>query len=501
MFLEEAKISLNLKHPNLVRVLDFGQNEGHYFLAMEYVFGKDVGSFLRTSVEKRVYIPIDVACYIIWQCARGLDYAHNLVDAFGRRQGIIHRDISPPNILIGYNGDSKVLDFGIAKVAQRSSSRQNTRSGVLKGKFSYMSPEQASGQPLNPSSDLFSLAIVFWELLTSRSLFFSQDEMETLERVRKADVESPRKHRKEIPEELEKILMKALEKKEKNRWSSCGEFADAIRNFLRANYPRTDARSVAKFLRACFVEDFKIRSKVAAQDGWVDILVSGAADEDLMLDRSFSDADAFRSNHNITRDDRIGFFQRLLYDPRLSSKFRTQVLRFTLFGALAAALTYVWLEGHIDEALKWGKASYESFQNPTAKTTQVATPIPEPIKPVAGSFAHWMNEALSAEVEGRREDLEVALNRAKEINPVDPNLQTKILFFKLSTGDLSACENLSTLSSADQILATAACFEIRGEISRASATYAEFVQKFPNDSRAEGAKAVLNSFSRSVQLK
>lgn len=500
MFLEEAKISLNLKHPNVVRVLDFGQNEGTYFLAMEYVFGKDVGSLLRTSVEKRIYIPIDVACFIVWQCAKGLDYAHNLTDGFGKPTGIIHRDISPPNILISYNGDSKVLDFGIAKAA-RSTSRATTRSGVLKGKFSYMSPEQASGQPLSPQSDLYSLAIVFYELLTSRSLFFSQDEMETLERVRRGDVDSPRKHRKEIPEELEAIVMKALSRKEKNRFANCAEFADAIRGFLRNHYQRTDSRAVAKFLRACFPEDFKNRARGATKEGWMDILVSGAADDDLMLDRSFSDAESFRTNPR--QQEHIGLMQRLLYDPRTNSKLWAHLRRLALLGILTGCLSYAWFSGSLTSTYQSARHLFDPSAKPTtvAESAEVLPIAPAP-KPAAGAFSNYMQEAQKAEDEGRFEDLERALNRAKEINPLDPELQVKMTFFRLSSGDFEEpCRMLSRLNPADQTLAAAACFEIKGDIQRSMATYSDFLQRFSSDPRSERVKVVLNSMTRSVQLK
>lgn len=498
MFLEEAKISLNLKHPHIVRVLDFGHVEGAYFLAMEYVFGKDVGTLLRTSVEKRIYIPIDVACYIIWQCARALEYAHSLVDSFGKPSGVIHRDISPPNILISFNGDSKILDFGIAK-ATRSTSRQNTRSGVLKGKFSYMSPEQASGQGLGRQSDLFSLGIVFYELLTSRSLFFSQDEMETLDRVRRADVPSPKKYRKDIPDEVEKIVMKCLEKKEKNRYANCGELADAIRSYLKQEYPRTDSRSVAKFLRACFPEDFGRRSRAAQKEGWMDILVSGASDDDLMIDRSFGDNDELKMPYS-TVTHRIGLLQRILYDPRTSKKFWNAAWKVVVVALFAGIIGWIISQNPKrlwEMAMKYRTETQESV--PSGETSEDAAE--SSLKP--GGFAYWMAEAKAAETENRFEDAKKALERAKEINPFDSRLQTKLQFLKIFEGDFSeTCGNLKGLQNAnpeDAALLTAACAEARGELTTASQAYADFLQKFPSDYRADKVKKVISYLQRSIE--
>jgi len=495
MFLEEAKISLNLKHPHIVRVLDFGHVEGAYFLAMEYVFGKDVGSLLRASVEKRVFIPIEVACTIIWQCARGLEYAHSLVDNFGKPSGIIHRDISPPNILISFNGDSKILDFGIAK-ATRSSCRQNTRSGVLKGKFSYMSPEQASGQPLGPLSDLFSLGIVFYELLTSRSLFFSQDEMETLERVRKGEVPKPSQHRKDLPDVLERIVMKALERKEKNRFESSGEFAEAIRSFLKTTYPRSDSRSVAKFLRACFPEDFKRRAKISKSEGWVDVLISGASDEDLLIDRSFSDHEN-KTPHAISRH-RIGFLQRILYDPRTSKKVWAATLKVALLVTLAFGSFWIY-QNPPREA--WEFVVNRMHANPPTEQKIQPEEISE-ANLKQGGFAYWISEATKAEAEGRFDDYKTALERAKEINPLDSNIQSKWQFFRISQGDfVEACASLkgmTGLSAEDQALSSAICAEARGDLALALQSYSEFSQKFPSDYRADRVKRVVAYLQESI---
>lgn len=497
MFLEEAKISLNLKHPNIVRVLDFGQVDGSYFLAMEYVFGRDIGTLLRTSVEKRIHVPIEVACTIIWHAAKALAYAHTFVDSFGKQSPIIHRDISPPNILVSYNGDSKVLDFGIAK-ATKSQSRQNTRSGVLKGKFSYMSPEQALGEPLTPQSDLFSLGIVFWELLTSRSLFYSQDEMETLERVRKADVESPRKHRKDIPSSLERIVMTALRRRTKDRYASCADFADAIRVFLKNEYPRTDARAVAKFVRACFPEDFQKRSRQSLREGWVDILVSGAEDDELLLDHSIDGMITPRPT--ATHEERLSLFQRLVYDPRLHPKFLKMAVGGVAIGIVLVIGFFAYRSGQF-KTLTWFHTQPEKSISPSA---QIETPKTS-ISPSGPGYAHWIQKADEAEAAGDLSKTEQYLTEAQEINPLDASLQLRLQFLRLAMGNgEKACQALSQvqgISEADRLLSDAICLEFRGDLQRALASYLSFATHYPEDLRNSKIKLVVESIRRNSSIR
>lgn len=495
MFLEEAKISLNLKHPHIVRVVDFGQIESHYFLAMEYVFGRDLGSLLRTCAQNRVHIPVDVACLIILQCCRGMDYAHSMTDSFGKPLGLVHRDISPPNILLSYNGEAKILDFGIAK-AVRASGRRNTRSGVLKGKFSYMSPEQASGQPLDHQSDLFSLGIVLHELLTSRSLFFCDDEIETLERVRKAKVEPPSKYRKDLPKELDRIVLKALALKTRNRYQTCAEFAEAIRGFLKSQYPRSDARNVAKFVRSCFFEDYQMRSKVALTEGWKDILAVGAEDDEILLDRTFSEQDSL-----ITRkhDDEISWLQKLLYDPKTGDTWRHRLLVTSLIIAVIGGAT--WLVGTdrlselFSSAQKWiSNDSNSELPVTNTPTPSAATPSPE-VQATDGSFSDWVQRGQKAEKTDPLSALKY-YQRALSINPFEQSVLIRKNYMLLATGDFEeACRWFRAqkdLEMADRLLTEGACYEIQGEIQRALVAYAGFVEKFSSDARASDIRILIS---------
>ncbi len=513
MFLEEAKISLQLKNPHIVRVLDFGQVEGVYFLAMEYVFGRDLGTLLRTCVEKKVYVPIDVACFMMLQCAKALDYAHTWVDELGKPSEIVHRDISPPNILISYNGEPKILDFGIAK-AQRSPNRRNTRSGVLKGKFSYMSPEQATGQPLNGSSDQFSLGIVLHELLTCRSLFYSKDEMETLERVRKADVPAPRKFRPEIPKELEKIVMKSLSRKTRSRFKSCREFAEALRDFLRTNYPRTDARTVARFTRSLFPQDFQTRSQSALREGWVDVLVAGGADEDLLLDKTFSEEMAQR-HLGADRRENVSVWQRALYDPHVNAQVKSWIWKSALIVGVMGLGAVGWSGGYIqrlpqaasttfNQLLSFDWAAYLSTagSKPTPSVTNTDTKSPDETVPFGG-FAYWKKLADEAEANGQWEEAEVALKRAIEINPFETSLQSRREFVSLYQGQLdSGCRYFQTtpdVSPADKLLASSICAEGRGDWIKAASGYQDFLRLYAQDPRASKVSWALKQLRGKIQ--
>src|SRR5439155_8787101 len=184
MFADEAKLAAQLNHPNIVHIFDLGKIEaGGYFIAMEYVEGRDLRSILQSGHDLGAPLPTPLAVYVASKIAAALDYAHRRRDSEGRELNIVHRDVSPPNILISYEGDIKLCDFGIAKAASKAS---QTQSGALKGKVQYMSPEQAWGKALDRRSDLFSLGAVLFEMLTEQKLFRGDSDLTVLEKVRAA---------------------------------------------------------------------------------------------------------------------------------------------------------------------------------------------------------------------------------------------------------------------------------------------------------------------------
>jgi serine/threonine protein kinase len=229
MFIDEARIALLLDHPNVLRIHELGKHRGQYYLAMEYLAGCD----LRVPVERLRRsgegVPPEQAASIALQVADALDHAHRRRDAGGREMGIIHRDVSPQNVLISFQGQVKLIDFGIAKSAHRA---QETQAGVLKGKFGYMSPEQVAGGVVDRRSDLFALGIVLHEMLTGRRLFAAESDYAILEKVRAAPIPSPRESNPAIPAPLEQIALKALSRDVARRYGWASEMAADLRGFL-----------------------------------------------------------------------------------------------------------------------------------------------------------------------------------------------------------------------------------------------------------------------------
>ncbi|MBW2253032.1 MAG: serine/threonine protein kinase [Deltaproteobacteria bacterium] len=233
MFIDEAKVSVALQHANIVHLYDFGRIGDDWFMAMECLDGKDVRSILRQLARKRRFLPIEYAIYVASEACKGLEFAHRKTDLQGRPYGIVHRDVSPSNLLVAYEGDVKVADFGIAK-AQFSS--LDTVGGVLKGKYEYMSPEQASGRSMDARSDLFSLGIILHEMLTGRRLFKTGSEFTTLERIKTCEVAPPSYVNARVPEALDRIVMKALARLPEDRYQSAGEMGQALQDYL---FPQT----------------------------------------------------------------------------------------------------------------------------------------------------------------------------------------------------------------------------------------------------------------------
>ncbi|HEV7554623.1 MAG TPA: protein kinase, partial [Kofleriaceae bacterium] len=204
MFVDEAKIALGLNHPNIIQVFDFGAVGDTYFLAMEHVEGLDLLRMLQEAAKARLRLPYGISAYIVQQVAKGLDYAHRKADEFGQPLGIVHRDISPQNVLLSWDGGVKIVDFGIARARD-----VHEEQGVIKGKFAYMSPEQGRGEPVDCRSDVFAAGIVLYELVCARPLFTGKGK-EALDMVKSGSIPPPRDFAPELPETLERIILKAL---------------------------------------------------------------------------------------------------------------------------------------------------------------------------------------------------------------------------------------------------------------------------------------------------
>ncbi|MCB9760872.1 MAG: serine/threonine protein kinase [Alphaproteobacteria bacterium] len=252
MFIDEAKISVSLQHANLVQIYDFGKIHENYFIAMEWVDGKDVKQILRKLAQKRKLLPEEFAVFLAHEICKGLDYAHKKTNLQGEPLGIIHRDMSPSNVLVSYSGEVKVADFGIAKAEM---SQYNTKDGVLKGKFEYMSPEQARGEEVTQQSDLFSVGIILYEMLTGRRLFKSDNEIKTLEKIKSVAIRPPSALNPNIPQRLDDLVMRALTAEPADRYQDAREFQQELLEYMYPSTPPVIQRSLAMFMEQLFAEE------------------------------------------------------------------------------------------------------------------------------------------------------------------------------------------------------------------------------------------------------
>jgi eukaryotic-like serine/threonine-protein kinase len=230
MFVDEARVCARLSHPNIVQVFDFGEEEGELYMAMEYVDGTTGARLIRAAASKGIELPLDACLHVALSLLRGLEYAHAARDEAGKPLSLVHRDVSPGNVLIDRSGAVKLTDFGIARAAELE---RRTDAGQLKGKLGYMSPEQVVGRELDARSDLFTLGIVLAEMVILRPLFSGGTELEVLIRIRDADLSALDKAKDRVPHDLRAVLYRALAKDPMLRYANAGAFADAIEDLVR----------------------------------------------------------------------------------------------------------------------------------------------------------------------------------------------------------------------------------------------------------------------------
>lgn len=271
MFSDEAKIAVKLSHANIVQIFDLGQDDGSYYIAMEYIHGRDLRTIFDRSRRKGGNkLDPKMVAYVMARVCEGLDYAHRKKDDDGQPLHIVHRDVSPQNILLSYEGDVKIIDFGVAK-AQNKMSR--TQAGILKGKFAYMSPEQIQGLPLDQRSDIFALGIVFYELLTAQRLFVGESDFHTLEMIRNMKLEPPSSKNPAIPPALDEITMKALSRDLNHRYTWSSEMHEDLQRFLYSNPPIYTRQDLAASMRQVFQADIdKEKQRTSAYEPFFDEL-------------------------------------------------------------------------------------------------------------------------------------------------------------------------------------------------------------------------------------
>ena len=251
LFLDEAKLVASLDHPNIAQVYDMGTVDGDYFFTMEFVHGQDVRSILKTAEGP---LPIDLVIQVARSIAGALHYAHGRRGHNGASLGIVHRDVSPSNILISYEGAIKLVDFGVAKAA---TSTVKTRTGALKGKVAYMSPEQCKGLDLDRRSDVFSLGVVLWEMATSKRLFKGNNDLATLQQVINHDVPAPSSIASEVHPELDRIIMRALEKSPEDRYQTAQQLQIDLEEHASENKVKLSSVALSSYLRTQFAKEME----------------------------------------------------------------------------------------------------------------------------------------------------------------------------------------------------------------------------------------------------
>jgi serine/threonine-protein kinase len=251
MFIDEARLSMRLTHGNITQVFDVGRAQDTYFLVMEFVDGANLRRIMQVAAEKGYRIPVGICTHLGIEVCKALHYAHTAVGADGKPLNIVHRDVSPPNLLVSKSGELKITDFGLAKAV---SHLEITDPGVVKGKFSYLSPEACEGKEVDARADIFSLGTILHEMLTGRRLFMGKDDIETVELVRACEVPAPSLMNHDVGPELDEILQRALARDRKKRYQSAAEFGDALGDYLFSKKVRVTNFDVGRMMTFLFEE-------------------------------------------------------------------------------------------------------------------------------------------------------------------------------------------------------------------------------------------------------
>ena len=272
MFVDEAKIASRLHHPNIVHIHELGQAQGSHFLVMDYVPGEDLRTLVEFAHAVGKPVLLAVALRVVADAALGLHHAHQAKDGKGKPLGLVHRDVSPPNILVGFDGGTRLIDFGVAKAAGRL---QETATGFLKGKYPYMSPEQIDARPVDRRSDVFSLGVVLWELCTRQRLFKGSNELTTARLVSDCSVPPPVRVNRELPKELDRVVLKALQRNLDLRYPDAAAFRAAIEELLTALGLAGTARDVSAYMHELYADRIAAEHDERQQD-----MLSGELDDE-----------------------------------------------------------------------------------------------------------------------------------------------------------------------------------------------------------------------------
>ena len=274
MFKDEARVAGHLTHANVVQVFDFDEIDQLFYIAMEYVEGRDLKRVLDVGAKYGKPLSIAQSILVMIETSKGLDYAHKRV-IDGSPLNIIHRDVSPHNVMVSFSGEVKIMDFGIAKAASRST---KTRVGTVKGKCAYMSPEQARGKTLDPRSDLFALGVCLWEMLTGKRLFVGETDFETLNNVLKAEVPPPSELNPEVPKELDAIVLRSLARDCNDRQKDVGQFVNELNRWYFGAVPDPDVVNLGGYMQDLFADEIvQLRADVANESAMMEAARKGGA--------------------------------------------------------------------------------------------------------------------------------------------------------------------------------------------------------------------------------
>src|SRR5262245_8040018 len=246
MFLDEARLSAHLSHSNVAQVFDIGVGDNAYFIVMEYVDGSDLKAVIEYMKKSGRVFPVEAAAHIAVKICEGLTYAHELKGNDGSMLHVVHRDMSPPNVLITKHGEVKIVDFGLAKA---SSQLEKSEAGIIKGKFSYLSPEAALGQDVDHRTDIFAVGIILWEMLAGRRLFLGDSDFATVKLVQQAQIPSLTSLNRAVPQELERIVMRSLARETSMRYTSARDLGRDLIQFLYRLGKPVGAYDIAEMVR------------------------------------------------------------------------------------------------------------------------------------------------------------------------------------------------------------------------------------------------------------
>ncbi|MFU8802697.1 MAG: serine/threonine protein kinase [Bradymonadaceae bacterium] len=287
MFLDEAKVSLHLNHTNTVQVFDLGIADGTYFIVMEFVDGTNLKNICEYMRRQNQTMPVEQAVFIAIEVCKGLTHAHDKHDQAGKPLSIVHRDISPPNVLISRAGEVKITDFGLAKAKSQA---EHTDPGVVKGKFGYLSPEAAHGEDVDGRTDIFAVGILLWEMLAGRRLFLGDTDYDTLQQVRSAKIPPVSKLRSDVPTELDDVLARGLTRDIYGRYQSAGDFAKDLARFLFSYGQVVTNYDIADTVREML--DTAPKTRRTAKDNAVDQAVQRELNKIISLEQ-IDDLDRF----------------------------------------------------------------------------------------------------------------------------------------------------------------------------------------------------------------